>query len=1120
MLRFLSNIIEKKPWLVITVVLLITLGMASLIPSIEMKTDFNDFMPDDEVVEANMRIMDYFGETQQLLFIYVDSKDSGNTISTQSLREQYTIEQKLLDNKYVKSVASFPLVLDQISFMEYSDSIGNLTEDQLKIVLNDLLDEPSNKIKVLDIDDSNEKIDYNKYPRFTKGKSEDSIDIKNCEVEYNDDELIFRIHVYDLSTLSDNFEPIIPLTNVMEWYVDFDNKISFGEEFDIDYKIAAHVEPKNPLWEVGRGFFNNIKILFNNLKNKELFNNYKKEVYLWIKPPGMDMYFPMIMENGTVNFDKKQNQIEIKVTREEIGNFGIATRVGSFELPAKLYKFKTGFRYYQSSFLKLPWNRVVFNTSYLFEKISNIQNKPLVSNIANNLLERFGGMSFEDFDMFLEDPDGQLPISEKLALKDIESSWVETDIAPDTDFVEGSLFIRPKLFDDIKVAAEGFLSKDYLEDGKPKASLMIVSLDASMDYDETIEINNEMVDFIEKLNDDTKYVTLEVTGEGVISTQMNEVTTEANTIIMPMIFIIILSVLYISFRRPSYVVLPIICLLISTIWLFGTMVILGIAFSTIAVALVPLIMGLGVDYSVHISHNYKTELSKGRTPGEAIKKSVLEIGTAMFLAMLTTVIAFLSFLSSNIPPIRDFGILLALGILYTFITSITILAAIRYVVDKRKDMYNNNKKQFSKLNNFMGLFAQKILCHQKIIIIVLVILTLIFAYGAVNIKSGFDFNSFIPDDNPAMKVFGKIEDDFPFSGQDQEFILLEGDVATVESIKAIKQTHENFKDDKYVSRNVDGTVKDSSIYTIINQAVDNNETLLGKFNIDESSNIPKTDNDLKKLIDYLYENENYKTQVQSVISKEKNRYNAAIIRVYVAIESEGKKADEFSADMKSLSEELNDDIEDYGDVKATVTGPYIITDRITGSMTESQIYSTLISMVLASIVLILVYRRPTLGFIALIPVLISIVWILGTMYFIDYTLNILTITVTSITIGIGIDYAIHATERFRLVADRTGDPEAAVCETIQHTGGALLIAALTTTLGFIMLVFAPIPPQVQFGVITSMTIVYSFITSVLLLPLILVRWAKWTKKRKGYIISPNKQERDELDDIKSCECEK
>ena len=132
------------------------------------------------------------------------------------------------------------------------------------------------------------------------------------------------------------------------------------------------------------------------------------------------------------------------------------------------------------------------------------------------------------------------------------------------------------------------------------------------------------------------------------------------------------------------------------------------------------------------------------------------------------------------------------------------------------------------------------------------------------------------------------------------------------------------------------------------------------------------------------------------------------------------------------------------------------------------------------------------------------VWIIGTIYFIGYSFNIMTIMVTSLTIGIGIDYAIHATQRFRLIADRTGNIEKAVSATIVHTVSALFIAAVSTTAGFSMLILAPIPPEQQFGLITSMTIIYSFIASILVLPPILMIWGKWRKKRLGYIISKNK----------------
>jgi predicted RND superfamily exporter protein len=537
----------------------------------------------------------------------------------------------------------------------------------------------------------------------------------------------------------------------------------------------------------------------------------------------------------------------------------------------------------------------------------------------------------------------------------------------------------------------------------------------------------------------------------------------------------------------------------------------------ISVALIPIILGLGVDYAVHLFHNYRTELEQGMKPGEAIKRSVKEIGAAMFLAWLTTVIAFMSFLSSNIPPIREFGILLALGVTYTFITSVTFLGAARYLLDRNKTIKKSSKKPIFSVRNIMGQLSDIVLRHQKTILFFVSIITIFTALGALQIERGFDMQQFIPADNPALRLYDRLAEDFPYASQDQEYILIEGDIATVNALEGIRRTHENLENDQFVSRNVDDRAKTNSIYTVVTQAINNNQSLIARFNIDKMTGIPETDQDVRNLYDYLYgdsasqieemESSEFDDsaltsfQVRSVLFKNNSQYESAVIQVnidYDIVSAGGNIQDE----LETLRNELNEDISTYGDATAMATGNILIQLNITNSLTDSQIITTGISLILAALVLIVVYRNLPLGMIAMIPIGISIVWILGTMYYLGYILNVLTVTVTSITIGIGIDYAIHVTERFRLVADKTGDIHQAVCESISRTGGALLIAALTTALGFGILVFAPIPPQQQFGFILAITITYAFITSVLVLPLALARWAKQRKKRKGYIISP------------------
>lgn len=1125
MLTKLGGIIEKKPWLVVSLVILVTIGFSLSLPALEFKTDFSDFMPDDEIGLANNRVQDYFGESQLPMFVLVEKKSVNNVISPQAIRDIYCIEQELNNHPKVDGVISITTFLNPICIIEFGRTIDNCTDEQIQTALNDMLmDAQSGEIQIFPSNDPNEPIDYKRFPRLSKGESVDSADIKNCYISKDNESITFSFEVYDLSDLKNTLRPTLSKINVMEWYLDFENLIKPDERLDISYRISAHIEPTHPIWEIGRGIIGNLRNIFQQFRNRELLNSYKMEAYLWITPPGQTMSFPIPLSTGNISFDG--NRINVEISREELGKYGIATQIGSFELPAKLSNFSAGVRYYQRGLFNKPGGRVSANISYLLNIIEKLRSRPILGSIASRMLQKYGDMTWEDFDQIFEMMEETNLLPETIALKDIDNAWIHSDTAPDSGASDTEFFIIPYLFNDLQINALAFLSEDYEKTGTAQATLLIVQLDVMNEgYTEMLRINNNIIEILDEFDRTFDSISISITGELVVSSQIDELSSEANIILGPSMFLMIVLILFISFRRGSYVVLPLLALMIAMIWLFGTMALFGIAFNVMAVALIPLILGLGVDYSVHFFHNYRAELTKGKTPAEAIKRSVKDIGTAMFLAWITTAIAFMSFLTSNMIPIRQFGILLAVGITYTFITAIIFLPSARYLLDRRKPpkikiKLNGFTSKLS-LSEVMGKTSSLVMSHQKKILALMVLTTVIFAIGASQLERGFDMDQFVPADNPAMELFDTMAEYFPFASEYQEYILIEGDVATVEALQGIAQTHKNIQDDTFVGRKKDGTVKVTSIYSEIELAIKNNQSLIEKFNIDEKTNIPKTDNDVKELFDYLYEGKTFdmgdiensgidmadfgNAQIGMVLYRNNSRYTATVIRYYLdaSFQLEGNVQD----DLEILSKEINEDMVTYGDATAIATGMSQIQFNNTSNLTSSQFTSTGISLLLAALVLIITYRNPTLGLIAMIPVCISIVWILGTMYYFGYILDIMTVTVTSMTIGIGIDYAIHATERFRLVADKTGDVDKAVCETISHTGGALLIAALTTALAFAILILAPIPPQQRFGIILSITICYSFLTSVLLLPLLLAKWAKWRKKKKGYIISPGPQKR-------------
>jgi len=626
MLKALGRLIEKKPWLVITFIVIITIGFSILIPSIEMKTDFTEFMPDDETIDAYFRVMSNFSQTQITMFLYLENQEAESTITPKALREQYYIEKELTKLPEVGEALSLIMVLEQVCFLEFGKTFENSTDEEIMIALNDLFnDEQLQSITIFPEDDTNEDINYKRYKRIFKGKAIDEVDIKNCDIGYNDEIMTFSLELYDLSKFESGVKSPIPFMNTVEWYIDFENQIKPDQRLDIDYRISAHIEPKHALWELGKGPLKNIFTIIKNIRNRELFNSYKEEAYLWVKLADQPTYFPLQLKTADINFNINENKVEITVSRGELGSYGIAPRFGFFELPAKLTNFKAGTRYFKNPVGSLPWLRVSANTSSVFKRLEKISSRPVLGNIAGRLLEKYGNITWEDFDNIFSNFEENVPLPDQIALKDLDESWINTDLAPDSGSSNEILFIKSALLDEVRINALSFLSKDFEETGKPQASIVMLNLNIGWENQEQVTATSYLLDKLIEIDSKYDYISVQATGDTVISVEMNEVTTESNTIIMPLIFVVILGVLFVSFRRISYMVLPLVALLVSIIWLFGTMVLLGISFTVMSVALFPLLMGLGVDYSVHLSHNYRIELTKGRTPARKGKGTNIQI---------------------------------------------------------------------------------------------------------------------------------------------------------------------------------------------------------------------------------------------------------------------------------------------------------------------------------------------------------------------------------------------------------------------------------------------------------------------------------------------------------------
>jgi len=872
----------------------------------------------------------------------------------------------------------------------------------------------------------------------------DFADITGFEMKAHRKSIEIIFHVKNLA---------IPKLSSVEWYVSFKNKVD-PAKLNLSYIISCRTTA--PQWELGGG-----------MKNIEAIRNFKEEkaeAFIWIGEHGRYMNFPL---NASIALDR--NEIYMNISREELSKYGIAPSFGNASLPAKLYDMEAGSR------VAMPFPLSI-NSGILYWIIKLMENS-----FIENLIMRFQqNFSFEMVEKLLEE-------KEVISLNDFNNAWRNID---DVN-IEQQILIKQPVMDDLRNSALMFLSSENW-----RATLMIAQINGSMGINSLKEVSRKIVSVLEK--EAKKYgFNIEVTGSSVISYQIDDLTDKSNRIIVPVIFIAIILILLINFRRPSYVIIPLLGLSLAIIWLFGTMALIGIKFNTLAIALVPLLMGLGVDYSVHIFHNYLHEMGNGKSVREAMILSIKEIGLALILATITTAVSFLSFLSASIPSVRDFGILAAIGIAYTFIIAITFEAALRYLLDRGKELTVKKSKSRFSAGKIMERLSD-LLCKNPLKVVALVsIITILMGAAAINVKTSFSLEEFMPKNSEAIKAMEKLPEYFPSAGEDQEYILIEGDVASMDALKGIKKTMENIGDDVYVAKMPDGRIKADSIYLIMQDAINENESLKEKFNVGNDG-IPASDSDVIAFYNYLYENEKFSQRVKSVLHRNEGKYDATVIRIYTKL----THLENSNEVMKKLYEDLKGDVSNYGNAKATITGSMVLAYTIMESLTKSQLSSTIVCIIIAAIVIIIAYRKPLLGLLTMIPVVISSIWIMGTIYLAGYSLNVMTVMITSLTIGLGITYAIHVVERFRLVADKTGDVLHAVEESVENTGQAVMMAAITTVAGFIVLIFSPMPPEQQFGFLTATTIIYSFLTTMLMIPPLLLLWGKWRKRRKGYIISP------------------
>ena len=601
-----------------------------------------------------------------------------------------------------------------------------------------------------------------------------------------------------------------------------------------------------------------------------------------------------------------------------------------------------------------------------------------------------------------------------------------------------------------------------------------------------------------------------VFGSGLTSAEFGSVIEDSLTLVVPAAALLILFFLVVAYRDPVDLLLGIVSLCMAILWTFGFTGLAGIAFSQLLIAVPPLLLAVGIDFGIHAINRYREERVRGKGIDGSMRTATDQLLVAFTVVTGTTVIGFTANLSSALGPIRDFGVVAAVGIVFTFLIFGIFLPAAKVSADRLRGRLGvptfGSRPLGAEDSALGGLLPVGIRIARTAPVLFLVLLLAstawLGAYGS-GVESRFSQDDFLPpEDNPEYLEYlpGRLqpadytitetttflEEKFRTGEEDTTTVYVEGPLTSDGALESIHRAGEDPPDSFVVD---DGRARTTSIVTVIRAHAERDPSFarLVARNDRNANGIP--DDDLVAVYDALLDSPARERALNYITDD----YTAT--RVEYAVASDAGQ-DAVTADTRAVADRFR--------FEATATGGVVVLKAVSDVIAESAFLSLVLALAGTGVFLIVAYAllagRPSLGLVNLLPVAVTVAAIAATMRLFDVPFNVLTGTILSVGIGLGIDYSAHVVHRFAEEYEPGGDVFAALTATVRGTGGALTGSMLTTVTGVGVLVIAITPLLGQFGLLTGAAVLYSYLGSIVALPPALVVWSRLVENGVGALV--------------------
>ena len=545
------------------------------------------------------------------------------------------------------------------------------------------------------------------------------------------------------------------------------------------------------------------------------------------------------------------------------------------------------------------------------------------------------------------------------------------------------------------------------------------------------------------------------------------------------VFVFIVLTLWYVFRKFIWILIPISSCFLSVLIMTGFLGIMGWKVTVISSNFIALMLILTMAMNIHMSTRYlqlKTTLENKPT-NELIYLATSKMFWPIAYTVLTTICAFLSLIFSEIKPIIDFGWMMTFGLITSFIVTFTLLPSLLNLMASEK--IDVQEKSFT---NFTGFLANCSITKKKLIYIISILLIILSIFGISKLKVENSFINYFSKDTEIYRGMKLIDE--KLGGTTPLDIILKFDTKTNNEVSEKNDEFDDWEEDENTSDDSkywftkDKIDRIKNVHTYL-ENLDHIGKVLSFYSIIEIATTLNNNNELGTLeMGVLYTKlpENIKREIVDPYISVTN--NEARISLRIKDSSKDLRRNELIKKINyDLHNKLNLKEESY-----KLGGVLILFNNLLQSLFKSQILTLGLVMLGIFIMFLILFRNVKISLIGVIPNFIAAFSILGLIGLLNIPLDMMTITIAAITIGIAVDNSIHYIYRFieEFKYKQKYNEVIKICHS--SVGVAILNTSITIVFGFSILVLSNFIPTIYFGIFTGIAMLLAMLLVLSLLP--------------------------------------